>query len=96
LYCLFMAYNVPDRIRVGPLVAGYSTATLATIMSPIPGGIGVAETTMKAVLTSVGVSDGAATLIVITFRGLNFWLPLAVGFFVVGHMRSFRSHKGKT
>lgn len=81
LYVLFHAFRTP--ITIGPLVAGYAIGLLFWIVSPTPQGIGVVEGVMTLVYTSLGVPSGAAAVIVLSFRGLNFWLPLLLGFLLV-------------
>ncbi len=78
LYLLFRAFQ--QSIPFAPLVAGYAIAILFWIVSPTPQGIGVVEGVMALVYTTLGVPAPVATLIALAFRGLSFWLPLAIGF----------------
>ena len=87
LYTLFHAFQQP--VGPGMLVAGYSMGILFMNVSPIPQGIGVVEGTMALVFTSLGVPSGAALVIIIAFRGLNLWLPLTVGFFLMRFVLSY-------
>lgn len=87
LYAVFMAFHQP--IDLGPLVAGYAIGILFWIVSPTPQGIGVVEGVMALVFTSFNVPGSAATIIVLAFRGLGFWLPLLVGFVVLRRVRTF-------
>lgn len=63
------------------VVAAYAVATLFLVVSVTPQGLGVVEGVLGAVLVSFGAPVGRAALVVIAFRGLSFWLPLAFGFF---------------
>jgi len=78
LYSLFAAFH--QTIELGPLVAGYAMGILFWNVSPVPQGVGVVEGMMALVFTSLGVSGIMAVLIVLSFRALNFWLPMLIGF----------------
>ena len=58
-----------------------------------PQGIGVVEGVMPAVFRSLRVRGRMAIFSSLTFRGLTFWTPLAIGFFLLRYIRSFRSRK---
>jgi uncharacterized protein (TIRG00374 family) len=87
LYCLFLAFRAPADLPT--VVAGYAVAVLFWIISPTPQGIGIVEGAMTLALTSLGVAPGAAAVVTLSFRGLAFWLPFAVGFVVLRRLRSF-------
>jgi uncharacterized protein (TIRG00374 family) len=89
LYSLFPAFHQP--ITLGPLVAGYAMGILFLNVSPIPQGIGVVEGMMALVFTSLGVPGGVAIVITLAFRGLTFWLPLALGSLALRRLRSSHS-----
>ncbi len=91
LYVIFLSFNYPITFPV--LVAGYSMGILFAIVSPTPQGIGIVEGVMPAVFRSLKVRGRIAIFTTLTFRGLNFWIPLAIGFFLLRHIRSFRSRK---
>jgi phosphatidylglycerol lysyltransferase len=88
LHVLFIAFGHP--VAFGPLVAGYAMGILFWIISPTPQGIGVVEGVMALVYTSLGVRAETATVVSLAFRGLTFWLPLVLGFFLLRRVRSFR------
>jgi len=50
----------------------------------VPGGIGVIESTMTGIYTSLGVPSSITVVVVLAYRVLSFWLPLLLGFPVVG------------
>jgi uncharacterized protein (TIRG00374 family) len=62
------------------LFVATGTSLLAGIM-PIPGGVGVAEATMTALLTAVGVDQSVAFAVTATYRIITFYLPALEGFF---------------
>jgi len=91
LYLLFRAFNQP--VSLGVLVAGYAVGVLFWIVSITPQGIGVVEGAMALVFTSLGISGAVATTVALAFRGLTFWIPMAVGFFAVQRMQLFGSNQ---
>jgi uncharacterized membrane protein YbhN (UPF0104 family) len=50
-------------------------------LAPVPGGIGVAEATMSALLTAVGVDAELSVSIAIVYRVVTAYLPPVLGFF---------------
>jgi len=80
LYALFLGYQQP--VGFGPLLAGYAMGILFWIVSVTPQGVGVVEGVMTLVFASLGIPASGAAVIALAFRGLTFWLPLAVGFFL--------------
>lgn len=87
LYSLFLAFH--QTIELGPLVAGYAMGILFWNVSPVPQGIGVVEGVMALVYSSLGIHRTMAVLVVLAFRGLNFWLPMLVGFFLLRKVRLY-------
>ncbi|MDD1748429.1 MAG: flippase-like domain-containing protein [Methanothrix sp.] len=85
LYALFLAFH--QQIEFGPLVAGYAMGILFWNISPVPQGIGVVEGVMALVYTSLGIHGVIAALIVLAFRGLNFWLPMLLGFILLRRVK---------
>jgi uncharacterized protein (TIRG00374 family) len=48
-------------------------------VSPTPSGIGIVEGALALTLASLDVDLSQAVIITIVYRGITFWLPLAVG-----------------
>ena len=61
-----------------PLVA-YGVSTLFALVGIVPGGIGVVELSVGAVLHSFGTPLATAAAAVVLFRIAEFWIPLAIG-----------------
>ena len=76
-FLMFMAFQVP--LSAGTLIAGFSVGYLFLIVSPTPSGIGVVEGVLTLSLTSMFVSLANATVVVVAYRGITFWLPLLAG-----------------
>jgi uncharacterized protein (TIRG00374 family) len=62
------------------LFAATGTSLLAGFM-PIPGGVGVAEATMTAILVAFGVEQSSAFAATAVYRAITFYLPALEGFF---------------
>jgi uncharacterized protein (TIRG00374 family) len=61
-----------------PFVA-YSVSTLFALVGIVPGGIGVVELSVGAVLHSFGTPIALAAAAVVLFRVAEFWIPLGIG-----------------
>ena len=87
LYLLVLAFHGP--VGPGVLVAGYAMGILFWNISVTPQGIGVVEGVMTLVFASLGIPIERAAVITLAFRGVTFWLPMAVGFVILRRVRSF-------
>ncbi len=87
IYTLFLAYH--HHISFGPLMAGYAIGILFWNISPVPQGIGLVEGVMALAYNSLGVNGMTAAAVVLAFRGLDFWLPMLVGFFLLRRAKIF-------
>jgi uncharacterized protein (TIRG00374 family) len=77
LYLFLFAFGVHlDPIDV--LVA-YGLANILAVIPLTPGGLGVIELTAASVLTGFGASGTAAAAGVLSWRAVNFWLPIPFG-----------------
>jgi uncharacterized protein (TIRG00374 family) len=73
----FLAFNQP--VSLDHLIAGFAIGYLFVIISPTPAGVGVVEGILTLALSNLGVDVEAAAVITLAFRGITFWLPLALG-----------------
>ncbi len=62
------------------LFVAAGTSLLAGFM-PVPGGVGVAEATMTALLVTFGVDQSTAFAVTVVYRVITFYLPAMEGFF---------------
>ena len=63
----------------GELLIAYSLANLVALAPLTPGGVGLVEGVLVPTLAGFGVPSAAAALAVLSWRILNFWLPIPVG-----------------
>ncbi len=87
LYFLFLAFRAP-QVPAGALIAGYSMGMLFAVIAPTPQGVGFVENIMPNVFIAAGTPSALATLVVLAYRGLTFWLPLLIGFFLLQRLKS--------
>lgn len=82
LYFVFLASGKPISAFV--LIAGYGLPWLIGRMAFIfPGGVGIVESTMVALYVTLGIDNSLATVVVLVYRVISFWLPSIAGFIVL-------------
>jgi uncharacterized protein (TIRG00374 family) len=77
LLSVFMAFQVP--VTAGTIIGGFAIAYLFLIITPTPAGVGIIEGVMPLALSSLRVPWSEAVVITLAYRGITFWIPLAVG-----------------
>lgn len=77
LALMFLSFQV--SISVGTLLAGFAIAYLFVIVSPTPAGVGVVEGLLALALASMFIPVDEATVVVLGYRVVTFWLPLLFG-----------------
>ena len=75
-------------VNPGVLIFAYCIATLAGLLSFIPGGVGVLDGTLSLGLIGLGVPTGLALFAVLLYRFFSFWLLMPVGFLSFLTLRS--------
>jgi uncharacterized protein (TIRG00374 family) len=77
LWCFVAAFgHLVDPIE---LFAAYGVANMAGAIPLTPGGLGVVDSVTPLLLVSFGVTRSVATLGVLGWRLVNFWLPIPAG-----------------
>ena len=66
---------------------------MASLVGPIPGGVGVADASLGALLVANGVAGPTAAAAVLAFRLLDLWLPLLVG--AAAGARQYRRNRAR-
>jgi hypothetical protein len=80
LLCLYLTFLAFDfRIGIGYLVIAYVVAYAVGTLAPTPGGLGAVEGLLIALFVSFGVPSAIAVAVVLTYRLINFWLPIPPG-----------------
>lgn len=65
--------------RPDGLLVAYGLANVVAILPITPGGLGVMEATLSASLVGFGVPPGIALLGVVSWRLVNYWIPIPLG-----------------
>jgi len=77
LWLCLRCYGV--SLSPGALLAAYGLANLLALLPVTPGGLGIVEGVLVPALTGLGgVAVGPVTLGVLTWRLLEFWIPIPV------------------
>jgi uncharacterized protein (TIRG00374 family) len=61
------------------LLVAYGVANIVAVLPITPGGLGVVETVLSSTLVGYGTPRGIAILGVLTYRLVQFWLPIPLG-----------------
>ena len=77
LWCFVAAFG--RFVNPAELFAAYGIANVLGVLPVTPAGLGVIDTTAPLLLVSFGVTRSVATLGVLSWRLVNFWLPIPAG-----------------
>lgn len=67
------------RIGIDGLIVAYGLANVLAAIPITPGGLGVVEAVLTTTLVGFGTPRAVAVLAVISYRLVNFWLPIPIG-----------------
>jgi uncharacterized protein (TIRG00374 family) len=67
------------HLGVATTLLVYMLTLMVALIGPLPGGIGIADASLGALLVANGVAGPTAAAAVVAFRLLDLWLPLLVG-----------------
>ncbi|MDP2964529.1 MAG: lysylphosphatidylglycerol synthase transmembrane domain-containing protein [Pelolinea sp.] len=91
----FVFLGTGKAIPLSILITGYGLPILLGKMAfIIPGGIGVIETTMVALYSSLGIPSAQATVVVLVYRIISFWTPLLLGYGLIPFLSGFSKNHG--
>lgn len=74
-------------LHVGALIAVYWIAVAASDATPVPAFLGLTEAALIAALVVSGYTTSSATISVLAFRLITFWLPLPFGLLATRRLR---------
>ncbi len=80
LYTVYAAFG--EFVNVGAVIIAYAVANFAGLISVLPGGIGVYEGLMTAVLATVGVSPAKSLPVTVMYRVLSMIIQLPPGYYL--------------
>ena len=79
IYVVYLAFG--ETVNIGAIILAYSVANFAGLVSVLPGGVGIYEALMTAVLATVGVPIGVSIPIIITYRLINTLIQVPPGYY---------------
>lgn len=79
IYAVYVAFG--EFINIGAVILAYAVATFAGLISVIPGGVGVYEALMTAVLVAAGVPASLSLPVTVMYRVLTMGIQLPIGYF---------------
>ena len=80
LYVVFIAFGHP--VNIGAVILAYAVANFAGLVSVLPGGVGIYEGLMTAVLASAGVPAGVSLPVVVMYRVVNTLIQIPPGYYL--------------
>ena len=78
IYVVYIAFG--QWVNPGAVIIAYAIANSAGLVSVLPGGIGIYEALMTAVLASAGVPAGVSLPVTVMYRVLNMTIQLPPGY----------------
>jgi putative heme transporter len=92
LYAVYMAFG--NYVNIGAVILAYAIANFAGLISVLPGGIGVYEGLMTAVLAAVGIPPSESLPVTVMYRILTMAIQLPIGY--VFYHQAINSSKSKS
>jgi len=80
IYVVYIAFG--KFVNIGAVILAYAVANFAGLVSILPGGIGIYEALMTAVLVSAGVPAGVSLPVTVMYRVLNTLLQIPPGYYL--------------
>jgi uncharacterized protein (TIRG00374 family) len=78
LYFAFWAIGFP--IAPAFLLVIFTSSSALSTLSGVPGELGVMETALAILSTSLGIPPPTAVSAILLFRALSYWLPIPIGY----------------
>jgi putative heme transporter len=80
IYIVFIAFG--EWVNIGAVILAYAIANVAGLISVLPGGVGIYEVLMTAVMAAAGVPAGLSIPIIVMYRVLSMTVQLLPGWFL--------------
>lgn len=79
VYVVYLAFG--ELVNIGAVILAYGIANFAGLISVLPGGVGIYEALMTAVLAATGIPPGVSLPVTVMYRILNTVLQLPPGYY---------------
>ena len=83
IYVVYGAFG--HWVNIGAIIIAYAVANFAGLVSVLPGGIGIFEALMTAVLVTAGVPIGLSIPVTVMYRVLNTIIQVPPGYYFYHH-----------
>jgi len=80
LYVVYIAFG--HFVNIGAVILAYGIANFAGLISVLPGGVGIYEGLMTAVLASTGIPVGVSLPVTVMYRVLNTLIQIPPGYYL--------------
>lgn len=80
IYVVYIAFG--HFINIGGVIFAYAVANFAGLVSVLPGGVGIYEALMTAVLASTGVPAGVSLPVTVMYRVVNTLIQIPPGYYL--------------
>lgn len=90
IYVVYIAFN--EWVNVGAVILAYAVANFAGLVSVLPGGVGVYEALMTAVLSAGGVPARLSLPVTVMYRVLNTLIQILPGYYF--YHKALKGDKG--
>lgn len=91
VYVVYIAFD--QWVNLGAVILAYSIANFAGLVSVLPGGVGIYEALMTAVLVTAGVPAAVSLPVTVMYRILSMGIQLPVGFYFYNKAIHARSNQ---
>lgn len=79
IYAVYAAFG--EFVNIGAVILAYAVANFAGLVSVLPGGVGIYEALMTAVLATAGVRPSLSIPVTVMYRVLNMLIQLPPGYY---------------
>jgi uncharacterized protein (TIRG00374 family) len=89
VYVVYIAFG--EWVNLGAIILAFAVANFAGLVSVLPGGVGIYEGLMTAVLATAGISPAVSLPVTVMYRVLNTLIQVPPGYYLY-HMAIRRSN----
>ena len=79
IYVVYLAFG--EAVNIGAVIIAYGVANFAGLVSVLPGGVGIYEALMTAVMATAGVPAAVSLPVTVMYRVLNTVIQLPPGYY---------------
>lgn len=79
VYVVYIAFG--NLVNIGGVILAYAVANFAGLVSVLPGGIGIYEALMTAVMATAGVPAGVSLPVIVMYRMINTLIQVPPGYY---------------